>query len=393
VKKRKICVITTSRADYGSLRCLMEEIRNDKALILQVIATGSHLLPEFGLTYKEIEDDGFRIDAKADMVLPSDDPISIVKSVGKGCYLFADVLAHLDPDIVALMGDRFELLSIAVTTLILKIPLCHLSGGEVTEGAIDDSIRHAVTKMATLHFPAAEPYRKRILQMGEDPRYVFNYGHIALDNVRKLRLFTQEELESAIDFKIRRPTAIVTYHPVTLEDNTAEAQITTLLSAIKSSDLQAVFTKSNCDTGGRLINKIINDFCNTDRLKYKFFDSLGQMRYLSCLNSLDLMIGNSSSGLYEAPSFRIPVVNIGDRQKGRLRASNVIDTDYSEDSIKEGIEKALSARFATIAAKTTNPYEKRGVSNVARRIKNKLKTIALNEDMLKKRFFDLHWYE
>ncbi len=321
-------------------------------------------------------------------MLKTDDPVSIVRSIGRGCGLFARGLEELHPDIVVVMGDRFELLSIAAATLILRIPLAHLSGGELTEGAIDDSIRHALTKMATIHFPAAEPYRRRILQMGEDPRRVFNYGHIGLDNVRTMRFLKAEELEKAINFKIRRPTALVTYHPVTLENSSAADQMNVLLSVIKSSSINAIFTKANCDTDGRLINGLIRSFCDNDPDKYRFIDNLGQLRYLSCLKHLDLMIGNSSSGLYEGPSFKIPVVNIGDRQKGRLRALNIIDTNCSERAIKNGIRKALSPEFKETAAKTTNPYEKKGVLNVARKIKNKLKSITLHKQILKKKFFD-----
>lgn len=389
--KKKICVVTTSRADYGALRCLMRAIKNDKALTLQVIACGGHLLKEFGCTYKEIERDGYRVNKKVNMLLPKDDERSVIQSVGKGCYLFADVLQALKPDLLVILGDRFELISIATAALVYKIPLVHLSGGEVTEGAIDEAIRHAVTKMSVLHFPAAEAYRQRVIQMGENPKLVFNFGHLALDNVRQLKLLDRAALEKALNFKFYGPVAMVTYHPVTLEDKTAKQQVNNLMKAISAFDFQVIFTKANCDAGGREINRIIKKFCQRDKKKYKFFDNLGQLRYLSCLNNFDLMIGNSSSGMFEAPAFRLPVVNIGDRQRGRLRAKNIIDVDYAVKSIKRGIKKALSAKFKQQSKRAANPYEKKGVGNVAGRIKDKLKEVRLDGEVLKKKFYDINF--
>lgn len=367
----------------------MKEIKNDRALDLQIIVTGNHLLSEFGLTFKEIINDGFRIDDKADILLRSDDELSIIKSVGRGCILLAEKIKKLKPDLIVIFGDRFELLSVAISALILKIPLVHLSGGELTEGVIDDAVRHAITKMSTFHFPATEAYRKRIIQMGEDPRHVFNYGHLGMDNVRGLKLLSREGLEKSLNFRLNGTIAIITYHPVTLENNTAGRQIGNLLKAIRCFKIKAIFTKANCDSGGRVINQRIKDFCNGHKQSYKFFDNLGRLRYLSCLKYFDVMVGNSSSGLYEAPSFYIPVVNIGDRQKGRLRAKNIIDVGYSVNEIKKGISKALSEKFQKKIADTTNPYGKRGVRNVAYCIKNKLKTLDLDEGIIKKRFFNI----
>lgn len=392
MKKRKICIVTTSRADYGSMSCIMREIKEDPALELITVVTGSHLLREFGLTYKEIIKDGFKIDRKVDMLLRKDDETSIVKSIGKGCILFSEVLRDLAPDIVVVLGDRFELLSIVSAAVVLKTPVAHLCGGDLTAGAIDEVIRHAVTKLSTYHFAASEPYRKRIIQMGENPSNVFNYGHPGLDNILELNLMTQEQLERSIDFKFGdEKIAIATYHPVTLEARTGRDQINNLLKAIKAFDIKVVFTKSNCDTGGREINGLIKTFCESNDKKYKFTDNLGQLRYLSCLKNFDLVIGNSSSGLSEAPSFGIPVVNIGDRQLGRLRSKNVIDSGYSVDMIKKAIKKGLSSSFRTVAKSAVNPYKKPGVKSAGKKIKEKLKKVSISPVILKKHFFDVEF--
>lgn len=381
--------MTSSRADYGLLCRLMRAIRDDEDLDLQVIATGMHLTPEFGLTYRTIEQDGFPIDRKVEMLLSADSDSAVTKSIGVGLIAFSVALDDLRPDIVVVLGDRFELLSVAIAALVARIPIAHIHGGETSQGAIDEGVRHAITKMASLHFAATEAYRRRIIQMGEDPRYVFAYGAPGLDALHDATLLTRHELASHLDFELERPTAIVTYHPVTLERNTAEAQIENLLTALLQANVRAVFTKSNADTQGRRINQRLAEFCRDRPADYRLYDNLGQEVYLSCLSHLDLMIGNSSSGLIEAPSFRLPVVNIGDRQRGRIKAANVIDVGYSVAEIVSGIEQTVSTAWREGLTDMQNPYAGAGDGRVSLHIKERLKRVELGESLLKKRFYDL----
>ena len=350
MKKRKVCVVTTSRADYGLLYWLMDAIRNDAALALQVVVTGMHLSPEFGSTVKSIEEDGFFIDKKIEMLLSSDREEAAVKSVGIGLISFAEALSDLRPDILVLLGDRYELLSAAVAALMQKIPIAHIHGGETTSGAVDESIRHAITKMASLHFPATETYRHRIIQMGENPEYVFNYGAPGLDNLYKNKLMDRKELQKHLGFDLSGTVAIVTYHPVTLENDA---------------------------------------FCALNPRTARFHHNLGQIPYLSCVKNLDLMIGNSSSGLIEAPSFSLPVVNIGNRQLGRIKAENVIDTGYSLGEIANGIEKACSGGFQKGLKNMRNPYARFKDGNVSHRIKERIKKTRLDDNFLMKKFHDI----
>ena len=381
--------MTTSRADYGLLCGLMEAIRDDEALDLQVIATGMHLSPEFGLTYRNIEQDGFRIDRKVEMLLSADGVSAVTKSIGVGLMGFSDAFDDLCPDIVVVLGDRFELLSAAIAALIARIPIAHIHGGETSQGVIDEGVRHAITKMASLHFPATEAYRVRIIQMGEDPRSVFAFGAPGLDAMQDVRLLTKAELESRLDFTLESPTAIVTYHPVTLERDTAEEQIENVLTALSQENVRAVFTKSNADMQGRLINKRIAEFCRTRPADYRLFDNLGQEVYLNCLRHLDLMLGNSSSGLIEAPTFKLPAVNIGDRQRGRIKAANVIDVGYSVAEIASGIRRSLSTGWKEELRDMKNPYAGCDDGNVSFRIMERLKEVELGESLLKKRFYDM----
>lgn len=387
--KRKVCVVTTSRADYGLLYWLMNEIRNDAALVLQIVATGMHLSPEFGLTFKTIEEDGFTIDKKIEMLISSDREEAAIKSIGVGLISFADALNDLKPDMLVLLGDRYELMSTAVAALMYKIPIAHIHGGETSQGALDEAIRHAITKMASLHFPATETYRKRIIQMGENPEFVFNYGAPGLDNLYKKKLMDRHELQKYLDFDLSGKVSIVTYHPVTLENNTAERQISHILKAIKQSGIKAIFTQANADVYGRVIYEKIREFCAVNPNIAVLYDNLGQVPYLSCLRNIDLMVGNSSSGLIEAPSFRLPVVNIGDRQKGRIKAENVIDVGYSLREILTGIKRACSVEFREKIKNMKNPYSRYRDGNVSRRIKEKIKTVRLNNSLLKKKFHDM----
>jgi len=389
VKKRKICVVTTSRADYGLLYWLMDAIRNDTALVLQVVATGMHLSTEFGFTVQAIEADGFIIDKKIEMLLSSDREEAAIKSTGIGLISFADALSDLRPDVLVLLGDRYELLSAAIAALIHKIPIAHIHGGEATRGAVDESIRHAITKMASLHFPATETYRRRIIQMGENPKHVFNYGAPGLDNLYKNQLMNRNDLQNHLGFDLSGTVAIVTYHPVTLESNTTGRQIDIILKAITQKKIKAIFTQANADIYGSIINKKIEAFCSLNPHTARFHHNLGQIPYLSCIKNLDLMIGNSSSGLIEAPSFRLPVVNIGNRQSGRIKAENVIDTGYSLSEIMRGIEKACSGSFKKGIKKMKNPYARFKDGKVSYRIKEKIKEIGLNQGLLMKKFHDI----
>ena len=387
--KRRICVVTTSRADYGLLHWLMKAIDEDPALELQVVATGMHLCPEFGLTYRKIEEDGFAIARKVEMVLSGDTEASVVKSVGVGLMSFAVVYEDLKPDIVVVLGDRYELFSVTIPALLMRIPIAHIHGGETSQGAADEAVRHSLTKMASIHFPATEEYRKRIIQMGEDPRFVFNFGAPGLDWIQRLPLLKRAELGKRLDFDLSGKVAMVTYHPVTLEGDAWKPQIEQLLRAIQGSGIKAIFTKANADAHGRMINLKIGQFCEEHPERFRLYDNLGQVLYLSCVKNLDLMIGNSSSGIVEAPSFRMPVVNIGDRQRGRIKAGNVIDVGNSENEIHRGIERAVSESFRREIASVQNPYDKYGDGKVSDRIKETLKKVDLSSNLLKKTFFDI----
>lgn len=385
--QRKICIVTGARAEYGLLYWLMKEIGADADLHLQVVVTGMHLSPEFGLTYQQIEADGFAIDAKVEMLLSSDTPVGIAKSMGLGVIGFADALDRLKPDILVLLGDRFEILAAAQVAMASRIPIAHIHGGETTEGLIDEAIRHAVSKMSHLHFTAAEPYRKRVIQLGESPDRVFNTGAIGLDNLIGLSLLNRSELETELDFKLSSaPLILCTYHPVTLNEDDAGCALRELFNALdRLPDAKVVFTKGNADAGGRVINQMIDDYAAKNSGRVAAFTSLGQVRYLSLLREVDLVLGNSSSGIIEAPMVRIPTVNIGDRQRGRLKAPSIIDCKESADAIAVAIEKALSPDFQKIVAEGKTFYGEGGGSKL---IKHVLKTTSL-EGILLKRFHDL----
>ncbi len=388
MKKRKICIVTGSRAEYGLLFWLMKEIQNDPALQLQIIATGMHLSPEFGLTYKQIEEDGFAIDEKVEMLLSSDTPVGIAKSVGLGVIGFADALDRLKPDILVVLGDRFEILAAAQAAMIARRPIAHIHGGEITEGAIDEAIRHAITKMSHFHFTAAAPYRNRVIQLGEAPERVLNYGAPGLDNVKKLKLLNRSTFEKAIDFQLGNPTFLITYHPVTLSDISPETAFQELLNALKQfPEAKIIFTKANADTAGRIINDIIDKFTEKHPNRVKAFTSMGQLLYLSAIKNADVVIGNSSSGIAEAPSFHKPTVNIGKRQQGRLKADSVIDCDEKERAIVTAIKKALSPEFKDVLTKTINPY---GSGNASAKIKDHLKKVSL-QNILMKKFYDVNY--
>lgn len=379
---RKICVITGSRAEYGLLRGLMKAIDADADLRLQIIATNMHLSPEFGLTYREIEKDGFSIDKKVEMLLSSDTSNGITKSVGLGTIGFADAFEDLKPDIIVILGDRYELLSAVTAATLYKIPVAHIHGGEITEGAYDNAIRHAITKLSHLHFTSTETYRRRVIQMGEQPDTVFNVGALGIENIKKIKPLSLEELEKSLNFKIGNKCLIVTYHPVTLEDHTAAEQIENIIKALDTfRDYKMIFTYPNSDTDGRIIIGRINDYVAAHHDRAIALPSLGLKRYLSTLHYVKAVIGNSSSGIIEVPSFCIPTLNIGERQKGRIAASSVINCGNSEIEIIKALKKALVMK----CIKVNNPYEK---PNTAVEILKVLKAANLKK-IIQKTFYDI----
>jgi len=383
--KRKICVVTGTRAEYGLLYWLMKEIEADNELELQLIVTGMHLSPEFGLTYKEIEKE-FKIDKKIEMLLSSDTSIGISKSMGLAQISFAECYEELKPDIVVVLGDRYEIFSAVSTAMIARIPIAHLHGGETTEGAFDESIRHSITKMSHLHFTATEEYKNRVIQLGEHPNRVFNVGGMGIENIKRLKLLTRDEFEKSIDLKLNKKNILVTFHPVTLENSTAKEQFQELLDAIDElEDTNIIFTKANSDTDGRIINQMIDEYVAKNTYKSVGFTSLGQLRYLSALQFVDAMVGNSSSGLLEAPSFKIGTINIGDRQKGRIKADSIIDCEPNKESIKKAFEVLYSKDFKESLKITANPY---GEGCASEKIIEEIKKVDL-ADILKKSFYDL----
>lgn len=383
---KKVCVVTGTRAEYGLLRWTMEEIRNVPDLHLQIIATGMHLSPEFGLTAKAIEEDGFEIDWKVEMLLSSDTSIGITKSMGLGMISFADAFSELQPDLMLVLGDRFEIFAAASAAMIARIPIAHLHGGETSEGTFDEAIRHSITKMAHLHFTSTEAYRNRVIQLGEQPDRVFNVGAVGIDNIKRLNLLSRDVFEESINFKLAKKNLLITYHPVTLEENTAEAQFKALLDALDVlEDTHIIFTKANADTDGRIINVMIDQYVASHPSTSVVFTSLGQMRYLSAIQYMDGVVGNSSSGLLEVPSFKIGTINIGDRQRGRIKADSVIDCGQSVGEIQDALEKLFSEDFQQTLPQVVNSY---GDGGAAEKIVSVLQSCSLN-GILKKQFNDM----
>jgi len=383
--KRKICVVTGTRAEYGLLYWLIKEIESDNELELQLIVTGMHLSCEFGLTYKEIEKD-FKIDKKVDMKLLSDTAVGISKSMGLAQIGFGEAYDELKPDMLVVLGDRYEILSAVTSAMIANIPIAHLHGGETTEGAFDESIRHSITKMSHLHFTATDEYRDRVIQLGENPSRVFNVGGLGIDNIKKLKLLSKSEFEKSINFKLNKKNILITFHPVTLENSTAKEQFNELLLAVDElKDTNIIFTKANSDTDGRVINSMIDDYVSKNSDKSVVFISLGQLRYLSALQYMDAVVGNSSSGLLEAPSFKIGTINIGDRQKGRIKAQSVISSNSLKMDIQKAFEKLYSTEFQDILKETKNHY---GDGGASLEIKDRIKKFSL-AGILKKSFYDI----
>lgn len=383
---RKVCVVTGTRAEFGLLRWLMGEIRNHPELELQVIATGMHLSPEFGSTYREIEEAGFEIDARVEMLLSSDTNTAVTKSMGLGVIGFADAYERLAPDIAVVLGDRFEIFAAASAALIAGLPIAHLHGGETTEGAFDEAIRHSITKMSHLHFVAADEYRQRVIQLGEHPDRVFNFGGMGIDAIKRIKLLSREELERSLELSFGQKNLLVTFHPVTLEGEAGSvAQMSELLAALdKLDDTTLIFTMPNADTGGRELSAMVREFTQAHP-NAKVYTSLGQLRYFSCLAQIDGVVGNSSSGLAEAPSFNIGTVNIGDRQKGRLKAKSVIDCEPNREAIQTALETLYSDEFRASLAAVTNPYGNGGASEAIVKV---LAEYPL-ENIRKKQFYNL----
>ena len=385
MRKRKVCIITGSRADYGLLYWLIKEVEKDKNLKLQLIVTGMHLSSKFGSTYKEIEKD-FKIDKKIDIHLSSDTSIGISRSMGIAQTSFAKAYNELKPDIIVVLGDRYEIFSAVSSAMISKIPIAHLHGGEATEGLIDEAIRHCITKMSHLHFTATEEYSKRVIQLGEEPNRVFNVGGAGIENIKRLKLLTKEDFEKSINFKLNIKNILVTFHPVTLEGKTSKKHFQELLDSIDDlEDTNIIFTKANSDVDGKVINQMINQYTKKNLKKSFCVASLGQLRYLSALQYIDFIIGNSSSGLLEAPSFKTGTINIGDRQNGRLKAESVVDCLPNKKNIKRAIKKIYSNRFQNILKDVKNPYDHGCVS---KKITKVLKKVKLDE-ILKKNFFNI----
>jgi len=366
----------------------MQEIKDDSNLKLQTIVTGMHLSPEFGSTYQDITTDGFSIDAKVEMLLSSDTPNGIVKSMGLGIIGFSDALDNLSPDIVVVLGDRFEILVAVQAAMTLGIPIAHISGGEITEGVIDDRIRHAITKMSDFHFVGTEIYRKRVIQMGEQPSHVKNFGDPGLDNFNRLNLLTKKELETSINFPLGKTSFLVTYHPLTVSGVNSEVEMRELLYALNQfPEAQIIITKGNADAGGRVLSRMVDDYGQENPSRVFVATSLGQLRYLSALRACDVVIGNSSSGIVEAPAISKPTVNIGNRQTGRLKANSIIDCDGEQISITGAINLALSRDFQVTLSSTKSLY---GDSNASLKIKDYLKQVNLKR-VASKSFFDIEF--
>lgn len=388
MKKRKICIVTGARSEYGLLKPLIEELNSNRSIILNLVVTGMHLSPEFGMTVKEIEKDNIKIYDKVEILLSSDTHIGISKSVGLAILSFAEVLDRMKPDILVGLGDRFELFAAVAAAFIARIPIAHISGGEITRGAIDDGFRHSITKMSHLHFTSTEIYRKRVIQLGEDPKSVFNVGSLSVDNIKKIKLLTKEELEKELQFKLNKDTVVVTFHPVTLSNNSSGKQFKELLKALDYyKNFKIIFTKPNADDGGRMISSMINDYIEKNKEKSVAFASLGQLKYLSILDQVSMMIGNSSSGIVEMPYFDKPTINIGNRQQGRILGKSIIQCEPNKESIIRAIKTGMSPSFRNNIKKNNKPY---GEGKAGKKICDIL--IKYNLDgIIKKTFYDINF--
>ena len=383
--QRKVCIVSGTRADYGLLRWVIDGLYNSKKIELQLVVTGMHLSPEFGMTVEKIENDGYPINQKIEILLSSDTPVGITKSVGIGLISFADLFNNIKPDLLVILGDRFEILSAGIAAMINNIPIAHLHGGELTEGLIDESIRHSLTKMSQIHFVATKEYKRRVLQLGENEKLVFNVGGLGIDNIKNLKLMNKKELESSLNFNFGKKNLLVTFHPVTLETGINKNYINELISALEEfKEINLIFTMPNADPDGRIIIDKIKNFCIENK-RSKYFTSLGELRYLSCIKYVDGVIGNSSSGLLEVPSFKKGTINIGDRQRGRSKAKSIIDCKPEKRNIIQAIKFLYSLDFQNKLKEVKSPYGEGGAS---KKIVKQIEKINL-DGILKKKFKDL----
>lgn len=385
---RKICIFTGSRAEYGLLRGVLQEIETEPTLQLQILATGMHLSPEFGMTIQEIRADGFEPDETIEILLSSDTPTAICKSMGLAMIGYGEALQRLKPDMVVVLGDRFETFCMAAAAQVCRVPLAHIHGGETTEGAIDEAFRHSITKMSHLHFASCEAYRQRIIQLGEAPDRVFNVGALGVENIRRSSLMVRSELAESIGFTLEKPYFLVTFHPVTLEKDTSEGQFQSLLDALDSfSEFNVIFTKANADTDGRVINRMIDEYAEKQPERCLAVSSLGAHRYLSVMKHATAVLGNSSSGIVEAPSFKISTINIGDRQKGRIQASSILNCSPDANAIRQAIGDALSSAFQEGLSGISNPYDQPGTCSTIVRLLEKADIFGIT----KKTFHDVRF--
>lgn len=388
---KKICIVTGSRAEYGIMKPLFLQFSNEKEVDLQVVVTGMHLSPEFGFTYQEIEEDGFPITEKIEILLSSNTVIGVSKSIGLACISFSEAFERLKPDLILLLGDRYEIFAAATVALLANIPIAHLHGGELTEGAVDDAFRHAITKMSTLHFTSTESYRNRVIQLGEQPSQVLSFGALGVENVKQVSLLTKQELEASLKFPIESPFAVITFHPVTLEQHSAKEQVSSLLEALdRFPKMTLLFTKANSDAEGQIINQMIEEYVKT-RKNAIVFASLGQQKYFSTLQFADVVIGNSSSGIIEAPSFHIPTVNIGNRQKGRIYAESVIHCSSDKEAIYKALLQAMDSTMKEKCIHIKNPYE--GTDTSKKIVQCILNYLNQNNGEKKKEFYTIPWTE
>lgn len=385
---RKVAVFTGTRAEYGLLYWLLKDLQADSELELQLLVTGMHLSPEFGATYTQIEQDGFHIAEKIEILLSSDSPVGTAKSMGLGVLGFSDALARLSPDVLVILGDRFEALAAAQTAMILRIPILHLHGGEITEGAYDDAIRHAITKLSYLHCTSTEEYRQRVIQLGEAPERVRNVGAIGLDHLNRGNFLTVEELSESLSFELGSPFFVVTYHPVTLAKESPEASFQALLDSLDVFlDYQVILTYPNADDGGRRIIPMLEDYAAKQPRRVLAIPSLGQVRYLSAIKHAALVIGNSSSGIIEVPAFDVPTVNIGMRQKGRLAAKSVLHCEPSKVDIHHAMQIGIERRYKEADEIISNPY---GQGDTSGQVVAMIKSMKFEKI---KSFYDLEFGE
>jgi len=383
--KRKICVITSSRADYGLLRLILKGIDTDNDLTLQLVATGMHLSSKYGDACQEIHTDGFVIDMKIDILIGENDARGVSESIGLGVGKFAAALEKLRPDLVLVLGDRFEIFAAVIAAHVALIPVAHIHGGELTEGAIDDAFRHSITKMSQLHFVSTQEYANRVIQLGEQPGSVFVTGGLGVDAISQLRLLSKSELESNLNFKFGKKNLLITFHPVTLELAAADKQINELLTALDLlPDINCIFTSPNADPGSNYISQAIEKFVATHENSI-FFASLGQLNYFSCIQFVDGVVGNSSSGILEIPTFRKGTINIGERQRGRIQSSSVINCGPDRQDILNAIEALYSIEFSQQLLSFSNPYGNVGASL---EILNKIKCFNVKTP-LSKVFYNL----